>query len=53
MNAQVGYRFRRNLCEVSAGVLNVADTDYQLSPLTYLRELPHERTFFVRCRFSF
>ncbi len=53
VNAQVGYRFRRNLCEVSAGVLNVADTDYQLSPLTYLRELPHERTFFVRCRFSF
>ena len=53
VNAQIGYRFHRNLCEVSTGVLNVTDTDYQLSPLTYLRELPHERTFFVRCRFSF
>ncbi|MEK0449302.1 MAG: hypothetical protein RL088_1570 [Verrucomicrobiota bacterium] len=53
VNAQLGYRFRNNLCEVSAGVLNLNDTDYQLSPLTYLRELPHERTFFVRCRFSF
>ena len=53
MNAQLGYRFHRNLCEVSAGVLNLNDTDYQLSPLTYLRDLPRERTFFVRCRFSF
>ncbi len=52
-NAQVGYRFHRNLCEVSAGVLNITDRDYNLSPLTYLRELPHERTFFIRYRLSF
>ncbi len=52
-NAQVGYRFHGNLCEVSAGVLNITDRDYNLSPLTYLRELPHERTFFIRYRVSF
>lgn len=52
-NVQVGYRFYRNLCEVSAGVLNLGDTDYQLSPLTYTRDLPRERTFFIRARLSF
>ena len=43
----------RNRCELSAGVLNLGDTDYQLSPLSYVRSLPRERTVFVRCRFSF
>ncbi len=52
-NAHVGYRFHRNLCEVSAGVLNITDTDYRLSPLNYTNELPRERTFFVRYRLSF
>ena len=32
-NAWAGYRFDRNLCEITAGVLNIGDTDYQLSPL--------------------
>jgi len=52
-NAMAGYRFHRNLCEVSAGWLNLSDQDFQLSPLTYTAVLPHERTFFVRCRLSF
>jgi hypothetical protein len=52
-NVQLGYRFYRNLCEVSAGVLNLSDTDYRISPLTYTRELPRERTFFIRTRLSF
>lgn len=52
-NAQVGYRFGNNRHEISAGVLNITDNDYQLHPLTYYRELPRERTFFVRCRLSF
>jgi hypothetical protein len=52
-NVELGYRFHRNLCDVSIGVLNIGDTDYRLTPLTYYRELPRERTFFVRCRLSF
>jgi hypothetical protein len=50
---QLGRRLQRNRHEISAGVLNLTDRDYQLSPLTYLRELPRERTLFVRCRFGF
>lgn len=53
VNARLGYRFHRNLREVSAGVLNLTDRDYHLSPLTYTRELPRARTFFLSCRVSF
>lgn len=53
VNARFGYRFFRNQCEVSAGLLNLTDTDYQLNALTYVRQLPRERTFFARCRFGF
>jgi hypothetical protein len=52
-NAMVGYRFNRNLCEVSAGVLNLGDTDYRLSPLSPRGEIARDRTAVVRCRFSF
>jgi tetratricopeptide (TPR) repeat protein len=52
-NVEIGYRFHHNLREVSAGVLNLTDTDYNLSPLTYTSDLPRMRTFFVRCRVSF
>ncbi len=37
-NAWAGYRFDRNLCELTMGVLNLGGTDYQLSPLN-----PHAR----------
>ena len=53
LNAFVGYRFRRNHGEVSVGVLNLLNTDYQLEPLTPYLELPHERTFVMRCRLTF
>jgi tetratricopeptide (TPR) repeat protein len=52
-NAWAGYRFDRNLCEVTAGVLNIGGTDYQLSPLNPHAQLARERTFFVLCRLSF
>ncbi len=52
-DAQVGYRFARNRCEVSAGVLNITDGNYQLSPLTYTDEIPRARTFVVRYRMNF
>jgi hypothetical protein len=53
ISAQLGRRFSRNQREVSAGVLNLSDTDYRLNPLTFARELPRSRTFFVRCRLNF
>jgi hypothetical protein len=52
-NAFAGYRFHRNQCEVSCGVLNIGDTNYQLEPLNYYLELPRERTFFVRVKLNF
>ena len=52
-NVVAGYRFLRNQCEVSCGVLNLSGQDYQLDPLTPYAELPRERTFFVRCRLNF
>ena len=53
VNAIAGWRFYRNQCELSCGVLNVLDTDYQLEPLNYYLELPRERTFFVRVKLTF
>jgi len=52
-NAWGGYRFRDNLCQITAGVLNIGGSDYQLSPLNPRAEIPRERTAFVACRFSF
>jgi outer membrane receptor protein involved in Fe transport len=53
LNAFLGYRFNRNLCEVSAGVLNITDNDYQLSPLSPYGTIARDRTAVLRCRFSF
>ena len=53
INALAGWRFYRNQCEVSCGVLNITDTDYHLEPLNYYLELPRERTLFVRVKFTF
>lgn len=53
LNALVGYRFNRNLCEVSVGVLNLTDNDYRLSPLNPYGTIARDRTAVLRCRFSF
>ena len=53
LNAVAGYRFDENRGEVSAGLLNVLDTDYRLSPLNPYNDLPRERTMVLRCRWSF
>ena len=53
VNAFAGYRFMQNRAEVSVGVLNITDTDYQLNSLNPITDLPRERTLAVRCRFSF
>ena len=52
-NVLAGYRFHRNQCEVSCGVLNLTDRNYQLSPLNPYEELPRGRTFVVRCKLVF
>ncbi|MBL9130541.1 MAG: hypothetical protein JNG86_05040 [Verrucomicrobiaceae bacterium] len=52
-NAFAGYRFRRNMCEVSAGFLNLTGQDYSLSPLNPYADLARDKTFVLRCRFSF
>ncbi|MEP2774932.1 MAG: FecR domain-containing protein [Luteolibacter sp.] len=52
-NALLGYRFNRNQAEISAGVLNIADSDYRLSPLSPYGNIARDRTAVVRCRFNF
>ena len=52
-NALAGYRFNENRCEVSAGVLNIGGTDYQLSPLNPRAEIVRDRTAVLRVRYSF
>ena len=36
-----------------AGVLNIGDTDYQLSSLNPYSEIVRDRTAVIRCRFTF
>lgn len=52
-NVLGGFRFYRNQCELSCGVLNLTDQDYRLNPLNPYVELPRERTFVVRCKLTF
>src|SRR5262249_24007194 len=52
-NLFAGYRFAHRHAELLLGLLNVADQDYHLNPLTVYSELPRERTFMVRFNFQF
>ena len=52
-NILAGYRFHRNQCEISCGVLNLTGRDYRLSPLNPYEELPRDRTVVVRCKLAF
>ncbi|MEA3213289.1 MAG: hypothetical protein QOE70_6346 [Chthoniobacter sp.] len=53
LNLLAGWRFYRNQCELSGGVLNLADADYRLSALNPYLELPRDRTFVLRCKLAF
>jgi hypothetical protein len=33
--------------------MNVGGSDYNLSPINYYLELPHQRLFYTRLRFNF
>jgi hypothetical protein len=48
-----GYRLRRQYGEISVGVLNLTDTDYNLNPLNAYPDLPRERVFAARVRINF
>ena len=52
-NVLAGYRFHRNQCEVSCGVLNLNGQDYKLSPVSPYSDLARSRTFVVRCKLVF
>ena len=52
-NLWAGYRFWDRRAELSAGLLNIGDQNYQLHPIHYYNELPRERTFAARFRISF
>jgi outer membrane receptor protein involved in Fe transport len=52
VNGFVGWRVWRNRGEISLGVLNLLDTDYELEPLTPYREMPRERTGILRVRLN-
>lgn len=52
-NLFAGYRFPRRKAEAAIGLLNLTDQDYRLSPLSYVNELPRERTLALWLRFNF
>jgi len=52
-NIYAGYRFWRRRGQVQVGLLNLADADYRLNPLTLYNELPRSRTFQASFRFQF
>lgn len=52
-NVFAGYRSSRRHWNVTVGLLNLAGTDYRLSPLTLYQELPRERTLLLRLNLRF
>jgi hypothetical protein len=52
-NAMIGYRFHRNLCEISLSILNIGGTNYHLSPLNPHSEIERGQTVVLGCRLSF
>jgi hypothetical protein len=53
LNAYGGYRFWHRKVEVSVGVLNLTDQNYQLEPLNLYNETARSRTFLARLLISF
>jgi Tfp pilus assembly protein PilF len=49
----VGWRLARRRVEIAVGGLNLTDRNYRLNPLNATADLPHERLFATRLRWSF
>jgi len=52
-NAYVGCRFWQRRAELTVGLLNVFDQNYQLEPLNLYNEMARSRTFLARLKISF
>ncbi len=52
-NLFAGYRFPKRHMEISVGVLNIGNQDYNLDPVTYYLEQAHTRTFVSSFKFNF
>ena len=48
----IGWRFPKLKGDITVGVLNIGDQNYQLFPLTPYEEFPRERTFYARFRLN-
>jgi len=53
LNAYAGYRMWHRKVEISVGVLNLTDQNYQLEPLNLYNEMARSRTFAARLLISF
>lgn len=52
-NLFLGYRFYHRHAQITAGILDLADSDYHLNALTIHQEWPHQRTFTLQLDFIF
>ncbi len=48
LDAFFGYRAAGRLWDITFGVVNINDQDFQVAPLSPILELPRERSFFVQ-----
>jgi outer membrane receptor protein involved in Fe transport/Tfp pilus assembly protein PilF len=53
LNAFVGYRFLHRKAQVTLGLLNITDQNYNLNPLNLYNELPRSRTLALRMQINF
>ena len=53
LNVYAGYRFPRRHIEIAAGILNLANQDYNIDPLTYFLGQAHTRQYFASLKFTF
>jgi Flp pilus assembly protein TadD len=53
LNIYGGYRFPRNIGDITIGLLNLTNRDYRLNPLNEYAELPRSFTISVQTRLNF
>ncbi|MGO9584733.1 MAG: hypothetical protein ACLP2Y_00780 [Limisphaerales bacterium] len=53
LNAFAGYRFLQRRAELTLGLLNLTDQNYNLNPLNLYNELPRSRTLDLSLRVNF
>jgi outer membrane receptor protein involved in Fe transport len=52
LNLYAGYRFKRRHAELTLGILNLNNSDYNIDPITYFLEQAHNRTFVASFKFN-